>query len=725
MTRVALAACMALAALTFLRGQDRDSIRRGIAAFERKDYTEAEARFRQAIREQPDSTRAHRLLGTVYAVQERFKEAEEPLRRACTLDPREENACFYLGRVCYHLGRFEDSRKAYEAALRLTPDSDAVQRGLALTLEALGRVEEAERYFKQAARGANRFAQSDYGLFLFRQGRLKESIEWLRRAGANEELARATDILAATPEKPAAGDPSGVRFQTIELPMVVKNSAAGRKHQIETMISGVAVFDYDGDGWPDIYVTNGAAIPSLQKVDPSFDNRLFRNNRDGSFTDVTAHAGVRGRGYAMGIAAADYDNDGRTDLFVTGVRENILYRNRGDGTFEDATAKAGLAGTGRWSVAAGWFDYDQDGSLDLFVVNYVVWDPATEPFCGDERPGYRGYCHPRHYVPLPNELYRNRGDGTFENVSMDSGIGQPPGKGMGVVFGDYDLDGRLDVFVGNDTTPNFLFHNLGAGRFEERALPAGVAYNGEGRAVSSMGADFRDLDNDGREDLFVTALSNEGFTFFRNVGRGKFVDLSYPSLVSSASQPLSGWSAGAGDLNNDGWKDIISANGFPGDNAELAMDVQSRQTNSVFVNLGGGRFRMVALPGRALHRGAAFGDLNRDGRLDVVVTRLNESPLVLLNVTETTNHWLRVKLRGRKSNRDGLGALVRVVTDSGSQWNRATTSVGYAGSSEPIVHFGLGKDRIARIVEIAWPSGLKQKMENLEADQLLEIEEPN
>jgi hypothetical protein len=327
-------------------------------------------------------------------------------------------------------------------------------------------------------------------------------------------------------------------------------------------------------------------------------------------------------------------------------------------------------------------------------------------------------------VPLPNELYRNRGDGTFENVSMDSGIGQHPGKGMGVVFGDYDLDGRLDVFVGNDTTPNFLFHNLGAGRFEEQALPAGVAYNGEGRAVSSMGADFRDLDNDGREDLFVTALSNEGFTFFRNMGRGKFVDLSYPSLVSSASQPLSGWSAGAGDLNNDGWKDIISANGFPGDNAELAMDVQSRQTNCVFVNLGGGRFRMVALPGRALHRGAAFGDLNRDGRLDVVVTRLNESPLVLLNVTEASNHWLRVKLRGRKSNRDGLGALVRVVTDSGPQWNRATTSVGYAGSSEPVVHFGLGKNWIVRGVEIDWPSGLKQELESPKADQLLEVEEP-
>jgi hypothetical protein len=322
-------------------------------------------------------------------------------------------------------------------------------------------------------------------------------------------------------------------------------------------------------------------------------------------------------------------------------------------------------------------------------------------------------------------LYRNQGDGTFRNVSMDSGVGGHPGKGMGVVFGDYDLDGRLDVFVANDTTPNFLFRNLGNGRFEEQALPAGVAYNGEGRAASSMGADFRDYDNDGREDLFVTALSNEGFTFFRNVGRGKFVDLSYPSRISAASQPLSGWSAGAADLNNDGWKDIISANGFPGDNAELAIDVQSRQTNSVFLNLGAGLFRMVVLPGRALHRGLALGDLNRDGRMDVVVTRLNQSPLVLWNATETANRWLRLKLRGRKSNRDGLGALVRVVTDSGSQWNRATTSVGYAGSSEPIVHFGLGRNRIAKLVEIAWPSGELQRLEGVDANQLLEIEEPN
>ena len=718
-------ACALLASLAGLSGQNRDPIARGIEAFERKDYPRAESALREAVSQNPQSPRAQTLLGAVYAAQEKFKEAEEPLRRACALDPREEHACFYLGRVCYHLGRFEDSRRAYEAALRATPGSDAVERGLALTLEALGRIEEAERRFRTATRGGNRFAFSDYGLFLFRQGRLQESIEWLRRAGAERDLSRVKEVLAATPAEPAVRDVAGVQFKTVELPMVVKNSASGRKHQIETMISGVAVFDYDNDGWPDIYVTNGAAIPSLQKADASFDNRLFRNNRDGTFGDVTEQAGVGGKGYLMGVAAGDYDGDGWQDLFVTGVRENILYRNRGDGTFEDVTARAGLAGTGRWSVAAGWFDYDRDGFLDLFVVNYVVWDPATEPFCGDERPGYRGYCHPRHYQPLPNELYRNQGDGTFRDVSATSGIGAHAGKGMGVVFGDYDVDGRLDVFVGNDTEPNFLFRNLGDGWFEEQALPAGVAYNGEGRSFSSMGADFRDLDNDGLEDIFVTALSNEGFTFFRNVGRAKFVDLSYPSLIGSASQPLSGWSAGGADLNNDGCKDLFSANGFPGDNAELAMDVESRQPNVVFLNLGGGKFRMAPLPGRALHRGAAVGDLNRDGRLDIVATRLNESPIVLLNATEAGNRWLRVKLQGRKSNRDGLGARLRLVTNSGSQWNRCTTSVGYAGSSEPAVHFGLGREDTVRILEIEWPSGTTQRLENIEANQLLEVKEPD
>lgn len=720
--------CRAAALLTvclasWTGAQQPAAIDLGVQAFNHGDLAEAVAQFRRAVQQHPADPRALRLLGTAYAAQEQFLKAREPLERACKLDPREEYACFYLGRVLYHLGDFRGALRAYQIALQHQPRSDAVQRGIALTLEALGRFAEAERYFREAARGANRYAVADYARFLFRQGRLEESRALFLRAGAAGELAQLDRVRAATPSSKAIGSAGQVRFDIRELPMTVRNSAQGEKHQIETMIAGVAVFDYDNDGWPDVYITNGADLRSLEKADPSFFNRLFHNNHDGTLTDVTKKAGVAGRGYSMGVAVGDYDNDGWADLFVTGVRQNVLYHNRGDGTFEDATQRAGLGGSGRWAVAAGWFDYDNDGFLDLFVVNYVVWDPATEPFCGDERPGYRGYCHPDHYQPLPNELYRNLGGGVFRDVSRESGIAEHAGKGMGVVFGDYDADGRLDVFVGNDTVPNFLFHNLGDGRFDEVAVKAGVAYSADGRTASSMGADFRDLDNDGREDLFVTALSNEGFSLFRNLGAGAFVDVSYPTRLSALSLSLSGWSAGAFDLDNDGFKDLFSASGFPGENAELSMTVESRQSNVVFLNRGGASFGATALPQKALFRGAAFGDLNRDGRVDAVVTRLNETPLVLTNTTHPEQHWLGVRLRGARSTRDGIGAMVHIETASGSQWNRATTSTGYGGSSDVTVHFGLGRDAEAD-VEVLWPSGVRQKLHQVPAGQIVEIHEP-
>ena len=505
--------------------------------------------------------------------------------------------------------------------------------------------------------------------------------------------------------------------------MIVKNGAAGDMHQIETMIAGVAVFDYDGDGWPDIYVANGATSPGLDKVDASFHNRLFRNDHDGTFTDVTVAAGVAGRGYSMGVAVGDFDGDGHPDLFVTGVRENILYRNRGDGTFEDVTERAGLKGDGTWSVAAGWLDFDNDGRLDLFVVHYVRWDPATEPFCGDVRNHRRSYCHPEYYAPLANALYRNRGDGTFEDVSASSGIGAHRGKGMGVVFADYDHDGLTDIFVANDTVPNFLFHNLGKGRFEEVALLAGVAFNSDGRTVSGMGADFRDVDNDGKEDIFLTALSNEGFALFRNLG-DRFGDIAQAARITAGSLRLSGWSAGMYDFNNDGLKDLFTANGHALTNSELLTGLESRQSPSIFLNRGDGRFVCSAAAAKALYRGAAFGDLNRDGKMDVVVTRLNEPPLVLTNATITRNHWLRVRLHGHRSNRDGIGARILVETDSGSQWNHVTTSVGYAGSSEPEAHFGVGASSTVPKLEVWWPSGARQSIENVAADRRVDIEEP-
>jgi hypothetical protein len=414
------------------------------------------------------------------------------------------------------------------------------------------------------------------------------------------------------------------------------------------------------------------------------------------------------------------------DLLVTGVRGNTLYRNRGDGTFEDITEKAGLREKGnekgKWTVAAGWFDYDNDGLLDLFLVRYVQWDPAKELFCGFPEKGIRQYCNPKLYQPLENALFHNEGNGRFRDVSRVSGIAGHPGKGMGVAFGDFDGDGKPDIFVANDTMPNFLFHNRGNGTFEEVALQTGVAYNGEGVTLSSMGADFRDYDNDGRDDLFITALSNETFPLFRNIG-GRFSDVTYPSGIGQASAPWSGWGCGMFDFNNDGHKDLFTANGHVMDNEELTSSRQSRQPNVVWINQGDGTFRAQLLPGEALHRGTAFGDFDRDGRIDVVVTRLNEKPLVLRNVTESAGHWIELRLEGTRSNRDGIGARVHLRTKSGDQWNRVSTSVGYAGSSDRIVHFGLGHDSRVNLIEVEWPSGSRQSLRDLAPDRFYEVKE--
>ena len=514
---------------------------------------------------------------------------------------------------------------------------------------------------------------------------------------------------------------------------VLRNSATPEKHQIETMVSGVAVFDYDNDGWPDLYFVNGARQPKLEKDDPSFYNRLFRNNRDGTFLDVTSKAGVKGEGFATGVAAGDYDNDGFEDLFIAGVNRNLLYRNRGDGTFEDVTARARLAHSAElkkpWSIAAGWFDYDNDGLLDLFVVNYCVWIPDKEPPCAID--GFRVYCHPDYYAGLPNQLYHNNGNGTFTDVSKSSGIGAHVGKGMGVSFLDFDQDGRMDVFIANDTLPNFLFHNEGGGRFREMALQAGVAFTENGRAVSSMGCDARDLDNDGREDLFVAAMDSETFPLFRNLGKGLFADATFPSGLARQTLSTTGWSNGIFDFNNDGLKDLFVACSSIDDNTEKFSARKSREPNRVLANLGALRFADVSASAGAdfqqagAHRGAAFGDFDRDGRVDVVVSRIGERAELFRNVSPTGNHWLAVRLKGRRSNRDGIGALVHLVGASGrEQWNRVTTSTGYGCASDRTAFFGLGKDASAKLIEVSWPSGARQKIENVTADRYLTIDEP-
>jgi hypothetical protein len=530
----------------------------------------------------------------------------------------------------------------------------------------------------------------------------------------------------------AAADEPTVRFEYRPIGFQLDPGETPRKHQPEIMAGGVAVFDFDSDGLLDVFFANGARMPDLDKSDQRFHNRLYRNTGGAVFEDVTEKAGVAGAGFDIGAAAGDYDNDGCPDLFVAGVRRNTLYHNNCDGTFADVSAAAGFNrpdpkyGT-LWAVDAAWVDADRDGFLDLFVANYCVWDPRTETLC--QADGLLDYCHPSNYDGLPNSLYRNKGDGTFTDISTPSGLRQHIGKGMGVAIADYDDDGEMDIYVANDTEPNFLFHNLGGGRFEEVGIEAGVALKDHGMPVSAMGADVRDLDNDGRPDIFFTAMRDETFPIFRNLGGGLFEENSYDTRLAVLTARMSGWSAGAADFDNDGWKDLFIARG----------DVLSRsgprgalvnETNSVFRNTGG-RFedvsREAGLQTREprQYRGTGFGDLDNDGRIDVVVSALYAPAEVWMNRGAPGNHWLRVRLRGAKSNRDGIGARLKLTAAGGStQWNHATTSVGYASASDRRVHFGLGREHRVKLLEVRWPSGALQRLENLDADREIEVVEP-
>lgn len=518
-----------------------------------------------------------------------------------------------------------------------------------------------------------------------------------------------------------------IRFRNVTgasgIDFVLENSPTERKHLVETMAGGVAAFDYDADGLTDIYFANGAALPSLEKTSPKYSNRLYRNLGGFRFKDVTESAGLSGTGYSMGAAAADYDNDGHVDLFVAGMRRNTLYRNRGNGTFEDVTAKAGVK-SDAWSVGGVWFDYDNDGLLDLFVVNYLNWSPDFDRFCGNAA-GLRVYCHPRFFDGLPNRLYHNEGNGRFKDVSQESGIAAHIGKGMAAAIGDYDQDGRVDIYVTNDKMPNFLFHNLGNGRFEEVAFEAGAALLDSGSEISGMGVDFRDYNDDGLPDIVATALAGETFPLFRNRGHGQFAESGQTSALAVVSRKYSGWGVGFVDLDNDGWKDLFTANAHVDDRVEAFEATTYRQHNSVFLNRGKGSFQDVSdsagadfLIARA-HRGAAFADFDQDGRIDAVVSVLGEAPELWQNVSPGQHTWLTLRLEGTKSNRDGIGASVRVA----DQYDEMTSAVGYASSSHYGIHFGTGTRKQVSQIEIRWPSGVRQEVRNVRTNQTMVVRE--
>jgi len=519
----------------------------------------------------------------------------------------------------------------------------------------------------------------------------------------------------------------GVHFENIA-------SHTSRKYLIETMGSGVALFDYDNDGRLDIFIVNGAslsdpapqrAIP--QKSGPSDWNRLYHQRPDGTFEDITEKAGLQGEGYGMGVAVGDYDNDGYEDLYVTAFGGNKLYHNNRNRTFTDVTDRAGVRGMG-WSTSAAWVDLDNDGLLDLVVLRYLDWN-FDDIWCGEHREGYRSYCTPDVFHPITPLVFHNDGNGHFTEISHNIGMDEP-GKGLGIAIADYDRDGRIDICVANDSMPEFLYHNQANGRFKEVGLSAGIAVDGEGHSFAGMGIDFSDYNNDGLPDLLITDLADQMYALYRNNGDGTFAYETYSSGLGRITRTHSGWGFRFFDYDNDGYKDLLIAQGHDLDNIQLTFPnlryrepmLLARNTGHGFVDVSKDAGSIFAEPW--VGRGLAVGDIDNDGRLDAVITT-NEGPAyVLRNDTATPNHWLTLELIGHKSNRDAIGAEVKLVTPQGIQFATVTTAASYLSSSDKRVHFGLGRNVMAPRIEIRWPSGVHQILENVKSDQNLRVDEP-
>jgi hypothetical protein len=519
----------------------------------------------------------------------------------------------------------------------------------------------------------------------------------------------------------------GVSFQ-------YRASHTSRKYLLETMGPGVGLFDYDNDGLLDIYLVNGAPLADPapkgsipQKTNSQYWNRLYHQKKDGTFEDVTEKAGLQGTGYGMGVAVGDYDNDGFDDLYVTAYGGNRLYHNNGDGTFTDVTQKAGVGGSG-WSTSAAWVDLDNDGFLDLIVLRYLDWD-FDDFWCGEHKEGFRAYCHPDHFKPISPLVYHNNHDGTFTEVAEKLGLSKP-GKGLGIAIADYDRDGHIDLFFANDSMVEFLYHNKGNGTFEELGLVSEVAVDIDGRTYAGMGVDFADYNNDGWPDLVVTDLANQRYALYQNNGDGSFNYASSAAGIGQMTLSHSGWGVRFFDYDNDGWKDLLIAQGHDMDTIELTSpNLKYREPLLLARNTGHGFADVSAQSGEVFRqawvsRGLAIGDLDNDGRLDAVVTT-NDGPIhILHNETQTQNHWILLKLVGHKSNRDAIGAEVTVVTASGLQSATVSTAGSYLSASDKRVHFGLGRDNVAQRIEIRWPSGIRQTLKDVSADQILQIEEP-
>jgi len=539
---------------------------------------------------------------------------------------------------------------------------------------------------------------------------------------------------AAKPPKPRIAPPSPtVTFTDIRksagIEFVQDSTQTEEKYYLETMGTGVAWIDYDQDGFMDLYFVQSAATDAYKPARP-LRSALYRNNGDGTFTDVTekAHVGAEGH-YGQGVAIGDFDNDGFPDIYVTGYGRAILYRNNGDGTFTDVTAKAGVADDGNWSSSAGWFDFDKDGWLDLLVTNYIDWSPKNNIYCGEHKPGFRSYCNPNNYRGQKTKLYRNNHDGTFTDVSEKSGVGLPESKGMSMLLADLNNDGWPDIAVANDTWPNFLFENKHDGTFNDVSLISGLAASEDGRYEAGMGIDAADVDGDGNLDIYITHLDFELNRLYHNNGDGTFTDATYSSGIGNKAILLSGVAAKFIDYDNDGWPDILQANGAMLENVQLYHSLVSyKEPLLMFRNLGHGKFEKVSeslgpdFNRPMAGRGLATADFLNDGQVGIAVNCRGESPLLLRN-DGSPNHWLEVLLIGTKSNRDGIGSLLKLSSGGVVQVEQSKGGTSYMSASDPRIHFGLGKRTKIDSLQITWPSGQIDKLTNLPIDSIVAVKE--
>ena len=541
-------------------------------------------------------------------------------------------------------------------------------------------------------------------------------------------MARAPWILLAL-----AASPSGeIRFEDVTssrgIDFVHYNAATEEKYMVETMGSGGGFFDFDLDSDLDVYLVNGAPLPGAAKTSEPPRNALYRND-GGRFEDVTEKAGVAGKGFGMGMSAGDVDNDGDLDLYVTNFGPNIFYRNRGDGTFEDGTKEAGLE-AGGWSTSAAFADYDADGSLDLYVARYVDFALDNHKFCGNQAKNIKAYCHPDVYDPVSGILFRGRGDGTFEDVTREAGVYvEDEGKGLGVVWGDYDNDADVDLYVANDSMRSFLFRNEGRGRFTDVTLLSGVGYSEDGKTQAGMGTDMGDYDGDGFLDITKTNLDFEYNSMYRGGALGIFSDESYESGVAEVSLNFVGFGTFFFDFDNDGLLDVFVANGHIIDNIHLFNSASTyREPNFLFENQGGGVFREIgasvgdALSRENVARGAAPGDFDSDGDLDILVTRCGEGALLLENEGGNRMGSLSVALVGRTSNRSAVGARVTLRSSNLVAIREMKTGISYLSQGSLELQFGLGERRAVDTLEIRWPGGATEVVESPAPGRVLVLE---